>query len=106
MDDCIFCKIIKGEVPAKKDKETPNLLVFEDRSPKAPVHLLIVPKKHIEDIRQDSGTIWPAIGKLAVEIAKEKSLSGFRLVHNVGDAALVKHMHVHLLGEVKVDREV
>ncbi len=106
MADCIFCKIIKGEIPAKVEKETKNLLVIHDINPKAPVHLLVISKNHIKDIREDNGVIWAAIGKLATNMAREKNLFGFRLVHNAGDAAVVAHMHVHFLGEVSVDREV
>lgn len=106
MDDCVFCKIVKGKIPAKVERETSNLLVFEDLNPKAPIHLLIIPKKHVENIREDSGVIWGAIGKLAVKIANDKKVAGFRLVHNAGDAAAVAHMHVHFLGKVALDREV
>ncbi len=106
MQDCIFCKIIKGEIPSRVEKETANLLAIHDTNPKAPIHLLIIPKKHINDLREDNGVNWAAIGKLAVKIAKEKGLSGFRLVHNAGDAAVVKHMHVHFLAGVTKDREV
>jgi histidine triad (HIT) family protein len=103
---CIFCKIVKGEIPAKKEKETSNLIVIRDINPQADIHLLIISKVHISDIREDSGVIWASIGKLAVKLAEEKSLKSFRLVHNVGEAALVKHMHVHLLGEVTVERKL
>jgi histidine triad (HIT) family protein len=106
MQDCIFCKIIKKEIPTQIEKETSNLVVFKDINPGAPIHLLIVPKKHIQDLSQDSGLNWASIGKLAVAIAKEKGVSGFRLVHNAGDAAAVPHMHVHFLAEVSKDRKL
>jgi len=106
MDDCIFCKIVKKEAPAKIEYENDSLIVIKDVNPKAPVHLLIIPKKHIRDIKEDSGIIWASVGKLAVEIAQEKGLMGFRMVHNVGTAALVKHMHVHFLAEVDADRDI
>jgi len=106
MKDCIFCKIIKGEIPTKKEKETSNLIVIRDINPQAKIHLLIISKAHISDIRKDNGVIWASIGKLSIKIAEEKSLKSFRLVHNVGGAALVKHMHVHLLGEVAVERKL
>lgn len=106
MSDCIFCKIIARQVPAKIEKETENLLVFEDISPKAPVHLLLVPKTHFRDITEADGEIWAEIREMANNLAKEKHLKGFRLVHNAGEAAIVPHMHVHFLGDVKTDREV
>lgn len=105
-DDCIFCKIVKKEIPAEIEKETENLLVFKDANPKAPIHLLIVPKKHIVDIREADDGVWIEIKKVAIELANEKQVSGFRITHNVGLAAMVKHMHVHFLGEVGVEREI
>lgn len=104
--DCVFCKIVKGEIPPERFKETDSLIVIKDIHPKAQIHYLIIPKIHVGDIREDGGTIWDSIGKMAVNIAGEKKVSGFRLVHNAGAAALVKHMHVHFLGEVGEDREL
>jgi len=106
MEDCIFCKIVDKNIPSQIEVETTNLLVFKDINPQAEVHLLIVPKKHIADIREDMEEYWALIGKLAVKIALDKRLKSFRLVHNAGDGAAVKHMHVHLLGEVSKDREL
>lgn len=106
MEDCIFCKIIKKEIPSQFEKETADLIVIKDLHPKAPLHLLIIPKKHLSDLRDDSEGIWNKIGEAAKEIIKERNLKGVRLVHNTGDAALIKHMHVHLLGEVDEKREV
>lgn len=106
MSDCIFCKIIKREAPAKIVKESANLIVFENIDPKAPTHLLIVPKKHLKDIQNDNGVIWAAIGRMAVKLAQEMDISDFRLVHNAGGAAIIPHYHVHFLGKVKVEREL
>ncbi len=106
MENCVFCRIIKREIPAKIEKETESLLVFSDISPKAPIHLLLVPKTHYRDITEADEKIWEEIRKVALDIAKEKNIKGFRLVHNAGEAAIVPHMHVHLLGGVKADREV
>lgn len=106
MKDCIFCNIISGEVPAEIEKESEKIVVFKDKFPKAPVHLLLVPKKHYRDITEADGDIWEEIRSLAVELAKEKKMTGFRLVHNAGAAAMVQHMHVHFLGEVLMEREL
>jgi len=106
VDDCIFCKIIKREIPAEIVKETEQLIIFKDKYPKAPVHLLLVPKKHYKDITESDGAIWSEIREVAISLAKEKGTKSFRLVHNAGNAAVVSHMHVHFLGEVAADREV
>ena len=106
MEDCIFCKIIKGEVPEEIEKETERVVVFKDTRPSAPIDLLIVPKKHIRDIRDADSYIWDDIKGVAEEIAKEKKLSGFRLTTNAGDAAIIPHMHIHFLGGISSDRAV
>ncbi len=106
MKDCVFCKIVSEEIPRDTQLETENLVVFKDIKPKAPVHLLIVPKKHVENISGIDDTIWVEIKNAALELAKKFNTSGFRLVNNSGDAQEVKHMHVHFLGEVGVDREL
>lgn len=106
MNDCIFCMIASKKVPAEIEKETENIIVFKDKFPKAPIHLLIVPKRHYKDITESDGRVWSEIREIANDIAKEKNLKGFRLVHNAGDAAVVAHMHVHFLGEIAAEREV
>ena len=106
MEECVFCKIAKKEVQADIVKETEKLVIFKDINPKAPVHLLLVPKEHFRDITEVDGEIWGEVREAALAIAKEKNLKGFRLVHNVGEAAIVPHMHVHLLGDVSGQREI
>jgi histidine triad (HIT) family protein len=104
MEDCVFCKIIKGEMGTKFEKETEDLVVFKDINPQAAIHLLIVPKKHLKDITEVDDKLWKEMKDVAVMIARTKSLSGFRLVLNAGDAATVPHMQVHFLGDVVPDR--
>lgn len=106
MADCIFCKIGKGEMDTKFEKETELLVVFRDIHPQAPVHLLIVPKKHFKDITEVDDKTWKEVKDVAKGMAINKAMDGFRLVTNAGDAAAVPHMHVHFLGEVSSDRSV
>lgn len=105
MGDCIFCKIIKGEVPSKKVYEDKNLIAFHDINPKAPVHVLILPVKHIESIREVEdgdkalmGELILAAKKIAQKLGIEKS--GYKVVVNNGEGSgqLVFHLHLHLLG--------
>lgn len=105
-EDCLFCKIVKGEIPSEKEFETDNILVVKDIHPKVPVHLLIIPKVHVRDIIGVSDAIWVEIKKVVLSLAEKKGLKSFRLVHNAGNAAAVPHMHVHLLGEVGPEREM
>jgi histidine triad (HIT) family protein len=106
MEDCIFCKIVKKEVPSDIIKETDNFIVFPDINPQAAIDFLIAPKKHISDIFEMDDPSWIEIKSIAQAIAKEKGFDSFRLVHNAGAAALVPHMHVHLLAGVTKDRKL
>lgn len=106
MEDCIFCKIARGETETRFEKETENLVVFKDINPQAAVHLLIVPRQHIKDVGEIKDEVWKEIKDVAVGLARAKGMRGFRLVHNAGDAAMVQHMHVHFLGDISPDRAV
>ena len=105
MSDCIFCKIVEGTIPAKKVHESDDLIAFEDVNPVAPVHILIVPKKHIETINEVSDSDVELVGRLtlcAKKIASEKKLAddGYRTVMNCMEGAgqSVFHIHMHLIG--------
>ena len=105
MDQCIFCKIISGEIPSAKVYEDERVCAFNDVSPEAPVHVLIVPKEHIEsanDIDDKNASLVADIFLTAKKIAKEKGISdkGYRIVNNCGEdgGQSVKHLHFHLLG--------
>lgn len=105
MEDCIFCKIIRNEIPSKKVYEDERLLVIEDITPQAPLHLLFIPKTHIVnclDMEARDEALLGYIFRKAGEIARERGVadSGFRLVQNNGSGAgqSVFHIHVHLLG--------
>lgn len=104
MNDCLFCKIIAGEIPSAKVYEDDTVFAFKDIAPQAPVHILIVPKEHIKSAAQidetNSGVI-SHIFEVAAKIAKDEGLDdGFRIVNNCGDIAgqTVKHLHFHLMG--------
>lgn len=103
MNDCLFCKIIKGEIPSSKVYEDDMVYAFNDIDPKAPVHILIIPKEHIKsaaEVNADNSKYIAHIFEIAAKIAEEKELSdGFRIVTNCGDSAgqTVKHLHFHML---------
>ena len=102
--DCLFCRIIQGEIPAKKVYEDGETFVFEDIKPQAPTHVLIIPKKHIVDVKEAKAEDAQIIGKLhlvAAKIARDRKIeNGYRTVFNVGPGAgqSVFHLHLHLLG--------
>lgn len=104
MENCIFCKIIRGEIPSTKVFEDDLLLVVEDITPQAPLHLLFLPKKHLVnclDLSAQDDDLIGYIFRKAGEIARQKGFaeSGFRLVQNNGEGAgqSVLHIHFHLL---------
>jgi histidine triad (HIT) family protein len=104
MQDCLFCKIIEGKIPARKVYEDDRVFVIEDIKPGAPTHVLILPKKHITDIKNAKPEDAEIIGYshlIAAKIARERGIEdGYRTVYNVGPRAgqSVSHLHLHLLG--------
>lgn len=105
MEDCLFCKIVKGEVPSTKVYETEDVLVFKDINPVAPVHLLVIPKTHIKDmneITEKNSQIVAHIYEVIAKVAKEYNIDekGYRVICNCGDdgGQVVHHLHYHLLG--------
>jgi len=107
--DCLFCKIINREIPSEIVYEDEKFFVFKDINPIAPVHILIIPKKHIHSINHLEVEDKELIGELfltAKKIAKDLKIieSGYRLVFNVGKEAgqTVDHLHLHLIGGKKL----
>ena len=104
MQDCIFCKIIKGEIPAAKVYEDEEILAFKDIHPAAPIHILIIPKKHIASLTQIEKEDEAVIGKIYTvinQIAEEQGVldKGYRVIVNCGKdgGQEVLHLHFHLL---------
>lgn len=102
--DCLFCKIINGEIPSNKVYEDDRVFAFRDIAPQAPTHILIIPKQHIKsaaEIDENNSDVVAHIFEVAAKIAKQEGLDdGFRIVNNCGDIAgqTVKHLHFHLMG--------
>jgi|SRR5579872_1650930 len=102
--DCLFCKIIAGQIPSKKVFEDENFFAFEDIAPHAPTHILIIPKQHIRGLKEAESSHISLLGGmqlLAAKIAKERNIEdGYRTVFNVGPRSgqSVFHIHLHLLG--------
>jgi histidine triad (HIT) family protein len=103
VSDCLFCRIAGGEIPSKKVYEDESVYAFEDIAPKAPTHVLVIPKKHIArlaDVSADDEALIGAVTARAAAIARDRGLTDFRLVANNGEGAgqSVFHLHFHLLG--------
>ena len=101
--DCIFCKIANGEIPATKVYEDDTVVAFNDLEPKAPTHILVIPKAHITsaaDIDEANSNVIGHIFEVIAKIARDQNMNdGFRVVNNCGDSAgqTVKHIHFHLM---------
>lgn len=105
MEDCIFCKIINGDIPSKKIYEDDKVYAFYDINPEAPVHFLVIPKEHIQSanaIKENNADIvahiFKVINKLVVDLNIAET--GYRIVNNCGEdgGQTVNHMHFHVLG--------
>ena len=109
MDDCLFCKIIAGEIPSKKAYEDDLFYAFDDIEPETPIHTLVIPKQHYENLQDDvPEELLGKLMKVVPEVAKIKGVgeSGYRSILNTGpaSAATVGHLHVHILGGTKMGR--
>ena len=110
--DCLFCAIIKGDIPSKKVYEDDSCYAFLDIAPQAPVHCLVIPKTHIESadaINEDNSRIVSAIFTAIPKIAASLGLTnGYRVITNIGEdgAQSVKHLHFHILGGKKLPENI
>lgn len=104
-ENCLFCKIAEHKLPSNIEKESETIIAFRDINPKAPVHILIIPKKHLaslNEVSEDDRTLLGDMLLMAKEIAEKNGLKdrGYRLILNTGKdgGQLVGHLHLHLLG--------
>ena len=112
MENCLFCKIVRGDIPSNKVYEDEQILAFRDIAPQAPTHILVIPKAHIGSVAEITGEnsdvvrhIFEVIPKIA---AAEKLDSGYRVISNCGADAgqTVHHLHFHILGGRKLALEM
>ena len=104
MDDCLFCRIVRGEIPARKVFEDDDILVFHDINPARPLHVLAIPKRHIASLAEVSEADAPLLGRLLAVAqtvaAANGSPDGFRVIINTGRVGNqeVPHLHIHIVG--------
>ena len=111
---CIFCDIIDGKIPSTKVYENDKVLCIRDINPVAPTHVLVLPKKHFDDIidcsKSEDGAVYlDAVSKAVAEVAKIDGLDkGFRVINNCGEdgGQTVKHVHFHVIGGVKLTEKM
>jgi len=103
---CLFCKIINKEIPANIILENDEFLAFHDINPKAPIHILAIPKIHVDSFNELNPSLMANMTKFIQDIAKETKIdeSGYRVITNIGDngGQEVKHLHFHILGGAKL----
>ena len=105
---CVFCEIVKGNIPSTKVYDDDMMVAFKDLNPQAPVHILAVPKEHIacaNDVNAENSKYVAHIFEKLPEIAKEQGIESYRIINNCGEDAgqTVMHLHFHLLGGVKME---
>lgn len=102
MTDCLFCRIVRGEIPAKLVAQNDDAIAFRDIDPRAPVHVLVVPREHVASMTDADSATLGAVLALAADVARREGVteSGYRVVINTGEHAgqTVHHLHAHLLG--------
>lgn len=105
MEDCIFCKIVKGDIPSEKVYEDELILAFKDINPEAPIHIVVIPKKHIESLNELTEKDADIVAHIYIktkELAQELGINkkGYRIVTNCGEQGgqTVNHLHFHVLG--------
>ena len=103
--DCLFCRIVRGEIPSNNVHEDDLVLAFRDIAPRSPTHILVIPKEHIAsaaDLTEDDGPLLGRLFAATAQIARDEGIAdaGYRLVSNVGrwGGQTVDHLHVHLMG--------
>ena len=115
MEDCIFCKIVKGIIPSRKVYEDENTIAFDDIHPMAPVHVIVIPKQHIPTLldvtsEKEGADIMNFLVKAVQEVARIKGISekGFRVVINCNEEGgqVIFHLHLHVLGGKKLKDEL
>jgi len=103
---CIFCKIVNKEIPSNLVLEDENFLAFHDVNPKAPVHILVIPKVHVDSFNEISSDMMSSMTPFMQEVAKKVGISesGYRVITNIGEngGQEVKHLHWHILGGAKL----
>ena len=111
MEDCVFCKIVKGEIPSNKVYEDDDILAFKDIKPAAPIHILVIPKKHVKSLNEiDDEKLIAKIMFAVKNIAKELGFAdeGYRVINNCGEngGQAVPHLHFHILAGTKLGEKI
>lgn len=100
MTNCIFCQIVEGKLPSTCLYQDQKVMVIKDIHPQAPVHWIILPKKHITELIEADDAIVGYMMKISRKVITDQKISGYRLVNNGRGAAFIDHLHIHIMGKV------
>lgn len=106
MSDCIFCQIVAGTIPSTNLYQDDRVLVIKDINPQAPVHLLVLPRKHVADVLVADDELLAHMLKTVKKIIAQESIVNYRVVSNGKGAALIDHLHIHILGSIDKFRKL
>lgn len=106
MSDCIFCKVIAGELPSKPVYQDEDVIVIPDIHPQAAVHLLVMPKKHVAEFMEADDELLRKMIRTIKKVIRDHHIACYRLVSNGKGAAIIDHLHVHILGKVDKYRKL
>lgn len=106
MNDCIFCQVISGDLPGTFVYKDDEVVVIKDIHPVAPVHLLVIPTTHVDEFMQADDALIAKVFRVVKKIIDQQKIAGYRLVTNGKGAALIDHLHVHILGNVDKNRKL
>jgi len=100
MNDCIFCQVISGNLPSKPVYQDDDIIVISDLHPQAPVHLLVIPKTHIGEFINADDQLLSKMNTVIKKIIRDQHIASYRLVTNGKGAAVIDHLHIHILGRI------
>jgi histidine triad (HIT) family protein len=100
MKDCIFCQVVSGKLPSTRLYEDASVIVIKDIYPQAPIHWIILPKKHITELLNAEDKLVHHMMNVAKKIIRDDKIVGYRLVNNGKGAAVIDHLHLHVMGKV------
>lgn len=106
MEDCIFCKVVAKELPSTTLYEDSDIMIIKDINPQAPVHWLVMPKKHVSELVEGEDELLKNMFVLIKKIIKQESIKNYRVVSNGRGAALIDHLHIHVLGSIDKFRKL
>ncbi len=106
MSDCVFCKVVKGDLPSKPVYQDEDVMVIPDIYPQAAVHLLVIPNRHIAEFMDVDEVLLGKMLKVVKKIITDQHITNYRIVSNGKGAAIIDHLHMHILGSVDKKRKL